>query len=412
MPRPSDEVRCKVFKQSGDSNTVAFRLGIELTWFAHGGLGPHGLTAQAADLIDLALSVFVIEKEVASRSTTNPVVRVELNVPLRDVRTWKSGGETAAARLLDTMGIPSWFIEVRSAPKRSIPPIELGVSRAAKQVALFSGGLDSTSGAATLNDDERAVTVLASFYTRQLTLQRSLAEKLGLEPPAQFGLRWERAPGRGRSFRYRSFLFLSIAAAVASSWRAQRILQFENGILASSIGPAPSFMMTRHAHPSTHRHAEALFSSVLNTPMTIANPFFLKTKRQCVESVPRRLRDVLRETETCWFLYSNHIAGRPKSPHEPCGVCIPCLLRRTAFPDEPCKVDLRKDSDRNDEKLGRAFRSYYSFLDAVRKCRNSIQFYEVLSASGRELVTREGVDLDDLHGLFRTFAKEFFNTFR
>ena len=222
---------------------------------------------------------------------------------------------------------------------------------------------------------------------------------------------WSGSPGRGHSFRYRSFLFLSLAAAVARSWGARRIFQFENGILASSVPPAPSFSMTRHAHPSLHRHAERLFSAVLGEDLTIENPFFLKTKKECVASAPRRFRGVLQDTETCWYQYANHVGGVEKRPHVPCGVCIPCLLRRTAFPEGPYFFDLRDDSRRNHEKLGRAFRSYYAFLETVRTCRTPAEFYQALPGSGRELVRRHGVDLGQLHRLFGTFAKEFFQTF-
>lgn len=411
MTRPSDEVRCTVIKERGERTTIAFRLGQDLSWSVQRGLGAYGITAQAADLIDVALSVFVVEKQVASRAATNPILRVELEVPVRDTSPWRAGGAAAAAGLLDGMALPSWSVTVRDAPKRALPQVAAATPREVQQVVLFSGGLDSTSGAASIHE-QRSSTALVSFYTRQRTLQRDLAGALGFEEPAQFSMKWARPAGRGHSFRYRSFLFLSLAAAVASSWKAQRILQFENGVLASSVAPAPSFNMTRHAHPALHRSAEALFATVLGTAVTIENPFFYKTKRESVATAPRRFRALLGQTETCWYLYTNHISGTPKPLRESCGACIPCLLRRTVFETEARTIDLKDDKYRNDEKLGRAFRSYYGFLQDVRACGNaSARFYELLTAEGRDLVMRDGVPLEKLHRLFRTFAKEFFATY-
>jgi 7-cyano-7-deazaguanine synthase in queuosine biosynthesis len=412
MARPSNEVRCTVIQERGDATSIAFRLGEDLSWSAHGPLGPEGISAQAADLVDLALSAFVVEKQIASRAVTNPVMRVVLEMPVRDPRPWEEGGGAAAAEeLLSGMALASWSVVTRNGRKRPIPESGAGAPREVQQVALFSGGLDSTSGTASIHK-HHATTALVSFYTRQRTLQRELAGALGFDAPVQFSMKWTGIAGRGHSFRYRSFLFLSLAAAVASSWKAGRILQFENGILASSVAPAPSFNMTRHAHPALHRSAEAVFKSVLGTAIAVENPFFYKTKRQGVAATPRRFRNLLERTETCWYLYANHISGTKKPLRVACGVCIPCLVRRTALENEERAIDLNQDTYRNDEKLGRAFRSYYAFLQDVRDCGNaSPRFYQLLSADGRDLVMRDGIPLDELHHLFRTFAKEFFATF-
>ena len=55
------------------------------------------------------------------------------------------------------------------------------------QIVLFSGGLDSTCGALTLRE-HAGRTQLVSFYTKELTLQRELAEELGFGRPTQLRL--------------------------------------------------------------------------------------------------------------------------------------------------------------------------------------------------------------------------------
>jgi hypothetical protein len=211
---------------------------------------------------------------------------------------------------------------------------------------------------------------------------------------------------------------------IAESWQARTILQFENGILATAIPPVPSFMMTKHAHPQLHKLSADLFSTLFGGEWKINNPFMLMTKRGCVDEASKSIGkaqaiELLNQTETCWFLWSNRINGerddnRKKRPGVPCGVCIPCLIRHTAVPDESCTYDLLNDEVKNDPIMGIPFRSYFGFIERIINVGLSYtQFYNVLPAAGRELLEMDdSLTLKNLHTLFSTFAREFKDAYK
>jgi hypothetical protein len=275
--------------------------------------------------------------------------------------------------------------------------------------------MDSTCGAA-IESTDAARTHPVSFYRRQLKLQSSIATALGFSAHSQWGINLKAGPGH--SFYYRSFLFLSLAAVVADSWGARTILQYENGTLATAVPPSPAWMMTKHAHPLLHKHAAALFSSIFGGDWEIRNPFLCLTKRGCVEVAAgaigrQRVEELLGRTESCWYHWSNRIRGGSKTPGVPCGTCIPCVVRRTAMPDEVYAYDLLKNSIRNDTVKGAAFRSYYSFLSRVAEAGTTpSKFYVALPPAGRAVVNPEtGLSLGDVQRLFSTFAQEFLQTY-
>lgn len=236
----------------------------------------------------------------------------------------------------------------------------------------------------------------------------------------QWRMDWAKKPGKGHSFFYRSVLFLVLAAVVAESWDTHTILQFENGILATAIPPAASWMMTKHAHPEVHQQAVELFSALFGGQWTIENPFLLKTKRGCVQEASRlfgqkELAPLLRDTETCWYHWSNRVPGSKKGekkPKKPCGTCIPCILRQTAIPNEEYTYNLLNEDVRNHEKKGIAFRNYYGFLKDVYQAHTSTEFYGRLTPAGKRLVSlNSSITLENLYELYSTFAQEFMETF-
>lgn len=227
-------VRCliKGLKDRELSQKIEFTSGDDLKFLVEGNLGPSGMTNVGADLIDLAGAIFQIERQLRGRGRTNPPEKFALSIALRSPRMWTKKAISATISALNLLGDASWQIEIEPGLRAEIPKFETTQGDQVVQVALFSGGLDSTCGAYSLRD-ERARTQLVSFYTGQKSLQLELATAIGFSKPVQWSRKWTGDLGRGHSFRYRSFLFLALAAVVANSWKARRILQFENGILAS-----------------------------------------------------------------------------------------------------------------------------------------------------------------------------------
>jgi 7-cyano-7-deazaguanine synthase in queuosine biosynthesis len=410
------------FRPAFGSQHVEFNTGSDLRMALTGDVGPRGITDEAADLVDFAAAVFQIERQLRGRQRTNPPSKFVLNMKLRKPEAWNEEAIKAAQKMLLLLGNAEWSLKFKGGLQAKVPEHKRS-DKKVDQVVLFSGGMDSTCGAATLKKDKAARTRLVSYYTRQKTLQAELATKLGFTPPpTQWRMEWEPEPGRGHTFRYRSFLFLCLAAAVAESWGAKRILQFENGVLASAVPPSAAWMMTKHAHPQLHAEATKLFTALFDGIWQIENPFLDLTKRQCFEKAKetstgttreREIGEIVQDTETCWFHWANRVVRGKKKPGLSCGVCIPCILRRTALKDDAYAFDLRENAVRGDPQLGIAFRAYNRFLRLVKQTeKSSAEFYRVLPAAGRRLVDPGGaMELQRLHKLFLTFANEFIETF-
>lgn len=421
----SARVRCEIrgLRRAFGTRRVEFAPGTDLSLKA-GFVGPRGLSPAAADLLDVAMSVYWIERSLPGRQSTNAPETFSLHIALREPDRWTEEARAALADALHAMGNAEWKIHVTQA--RGAPPLvverhedeDLGRIR---RVAMLSGGMDSACGAATLRPGKDEVR-LVSFYTRQKAVQCWIAQELGHDPPVQFTLQRGRQAGRGRSFHYRGLFFLSIAAAVAESYGARELVQFENGILASAVPPSPAWRMTRHAYPPVHRSLERLFNLLFGDEWKIVNPFFQFTKREALAAAEHEvgaetMNRVLTKTDTCWYHWSNRVPGeekenRKKRPGIACGVCIPCIVRWTARPDEPTSYDLSSEAVREMEVLGRAFRSYAGFLSELAGAGDDEgAVYRALPPAGRELLWLNVMTLPELGRLFRTFAGEFFESF-
>jgi 7-cyano-7-deazaguanine synthase in queuosine biosynthesis len=418
-------VTCHVdgFRSAFKGRDFSFILGEDLQFHIEGEIGPDGISGIGADLLDIAASIFQVEKQISGMKGTNPPNKFKLEMALRKPDVWDDDAQSLLTEILRILGNASWSFEFKKGARRDIPKCEKEQSGSIDTIVLFSGGLDSTCGIIS-KIGERDKTRLLSYYsTHQKTLQKDIAKGLGYKPPVQVRINWtKKNPGRGRTFYYRSFLFLSLAALLADSWKIKQILQFENGILASAIPPAPIWMMTKHTHPSLHLQFKKLLDKLFAGNWQVKNPFLLKTKRQVLEEAKKeaklentelKLSEIFEKTETCWFYWSNRVPGDKKTPGRPCGICVPCLVRRTALPDEKYQYNLIKDQIKNDPTKGIAFRSYYGFLKNVRNTKDSPpDFYRIIPAAGKLLISQEFVTLKELQELFLTFGEEFFHTYQ
>jgi 7-cyano-7-deazaguanine synthase in queuosine biosynthesis len=382
------------------------------------GVGPLGIDDISADLLDLATAVFLIERSLPGKQHVNRAVEINAELGMRVPRVWSRRAIEALDQLLLFMGGIRWRFRFWQLNKAETPLIISKESRRSKKVALFSGGLDSLCGAATMRQDQDIS--LVSYYTRQKNLQRDLASGLGMRIPIQWSLHSGRLTGRGTNYFYRSFLFLCMAAVTARSYGANNILQFENGILASGIAPSLSGRSTKHAHYRVHRLCEIIFSEVLDGGWQITNPFEKKTKREAFLEMRRALgtveaNELAERAESCWHLYAGYKHKRlgTKENGMPCGFCVPCIVRQTAHPQKVWR-DLRRDDARNDPIHGHFFREFYAMLSGIQKVRHGSlgDFYAAIGTSLQDAIRpRGGYDLSELRDLFTRFAGEFMTTF-
>jgi len=403
----------------GNWQTVSFgdRFHLELS----GPLGPAGLTARGRDVLTVGFSVFSIERSLSGYSGTNRPSDFEVELELEDPRRWTSAATNALVEILAFQGDARWHWAFAKATRPgSVDSVATTPDeRTLDCVALFSAGLDSTAGLATLQASAARVQ-LVSHYSKQKTAQLAIANALGYRPPTQARIVRSALSTRGRSYLYRSFYFLCLGAVVANSYHVAKITQFENGILAAAIPPAPPYFMTRHAHPTVHHHAEILFGEIFGNDWKIDNPFLPSTKRECVSEMRRILGrklsdELISQTETCWYVNSYQLrANKRKENGVPCGVCIPCIVRRTALRVAEGHYDLAKRSVRADTALTREFRAYSEFVAWIWKNRKTPNrlwleipaYVRQISAGSPPALTR-----GQLTSLLVRFAKDFRDTF-
>lgn len=404
-----------------------YRVRFDLTRDLHvtfpGPTGPHPIGPVESDLLDVALGIFFVERDLRRPAKTNRIRSIGVRLPVRDPDRWRPVA-LILERLLGFMGGYGWsvsFSESDRPPHRSLSATD--EEKAA--IALHSGGVDGTCGLGWLRE-RAASTQLGSFYTSQRRQQEQIANELGFGKPSGLRAVWRtKASHRGRGgFAYRSFLFLSFGTALARSFGAETLYQFENGFLAAAIPPAPSYFPTRHAHPRYHRLFMELIAG-LGIDVQVENPFRWLTKRQAVEQFRRAYADldadaVLARTQSCWFFNYHQFPSRFESerirlgPSEHCGACVPCLVRRTALGDSAYSLDPRSPpvSVKDPRNVS------YNY-DAYRVFSEMVITHGTMPATLRRALLARGIVVDretgpwkQLHPLIVRFANEFLETFR
>lgn len=380
-----------------------------------------GLDDVALDLVDCAAVVFHSDRSLTGRMRTNLPVEISLTLPVRAVKRWTPKAREALAECLGTLGYVEWHIDVRRRTPDADPDRAVGGDAPdVRQVALFSGGMDSTCGVGSLPRVELAATRLVSFYTKQKTQQREIAEILKADPPIQWTFVPRQARRRGHAYLYRSFLYLAVAAASARALKVRKILQFENGVLAHAVPLVDAYRVTRHAQPTMLDAFRRFVGELFEEEFTIWNPFLYCTKREAVEALkvrrPKQWAELLAKTETCWAHGSPRGPGEKKDPGRPCGACIPCLIRRTALPfgRGEAQWNLHFDKFRNDDAIGADFRAVFSFADRLRSSgeQKPIEFFQMLDNLNYRRLADGSTSFQDLRDLYRRFADEFCNTYR
>ncbi len=216
-----------------------------------------------------------------------------------------------------------------------------------ERVLLFSGGLDSLTGVVEEVITHRHRVALVSHKPvdhlakkqRELVAEISNRAKDPKLRPVHFPVLANRiqSPDGDPTQRSRSFLYASMAAAVAHYFRIDDIYFYENGIVSINLplcGQEIGGRATRTTHPQAMAGFGQLFSAVTDSQFRVHNEYLWDTK----EDVLRRLcnaghRDLARNTLSC----SHTRQFTLKAPH--CGMCSQCLSRRVAALGADCQDD-------------------------------------------------------------------------
>jgi len=202
-------------------------------------------------------------------------------------------------------------------------------------ISLFSGGLDSLVGSLYFLKDLNKRSVLLSHRSRpnldrrQKNLVRALNERNPEWSFPHLSVWINRKGNRAveNTQRTRSFLYLSLAASIASELDIKKILISENGIVSLNLpisGQNIGTLLTRSTHPKFLNQFEELARRIFNNnEINIENPFVFKTKTQMLQMLENwNQSELIQEAISCSY-------SQGRTLYQPqCGVCFQCVNRR------------------------------------------------------------------------------------
>jgi 7-cyano-7-deazaguanine synthase in queuosine biosynthesis len=203
-------------------------------------------------------------------------------------------------------------------------------------IILFSGGLDSVSGAVQrlVGQDKTAVLVThkssKNLANRQDDVVRSLVDRIGASRLFYAPVWVSKGEYHVTEYtqRTRSFLFVSLGMAIARAFDRDTVLFFENGITSFNL-PISEHVVgaraSRTTHPRTLAGFARLFSLLLQRTVHIKNHFLWLTKSEVVGTLQSNGCEALVSKTTSCASVRNWAMTTKQ-----CGVCSQCIERRFA----------------------------------------------------------------------------------
>ncbi|MBN2566025.1 MAG: 7-cyano-7-deazaguanine synthase [Candidatus Eisenbacteria bacterium] len=327
----------------------------------------HNVPDVLTDLLELAAYVFAADQAVRRGSPHDTGRqwrrRFSFHVPVRLPDLWSRNDVTTA--LVDALSFLSdddyqfsFHRLQRSQPVQLYLEL-IDTALAADQVVLFSGGIDSLGGAvkAAVGDGRRVALVSHRSAPKRVQVTDRLAGQMSArapEHPYYIPVWTTKAEKIGREFtqRTRSFLYASLAAAVARMLRLDRIFFYENGVTSLNLPIAPQLVgarASRTTHPQALSAVAKMLSLLFDRTFAVENPFLWYTKAEVVQVIKDHgCVDLVKQTVSC----SRVIEATKLETH--CGRCSQCIDRRFATlaaglsddedPAEMYKVQLLTDA--------------------------------------------------------------------
>jgi len=388
----------------------------------------HPVHSLIKDLLDIGAVVYMADLH--AKREFNLGRRLGILMPVRNPRIW-SGARMDLERAVSFLGRDDLSIKHK---ERMDGFREFSTKSDSKCVCLFSGGLDTLAGAAWAIENGFKP-IFVSHYSSNLLakIQKSLInqlEKIYNLQLQHMGIHVGRG-GNGKNslpapFRsvmaqhLRSFLFLSLAAAVALESNIRKVYMFENGPVALNPLFSEARVNTRTTHPHFLAHFKNLIKVVFGIELKIENPFLYLTKGEVIDNLGKpELKGLVAKSISCWnwsrvpiWAKQKEIVGF-KGRH--CGECIPCIIRRTAMHHAHL---WKNDAD----YLTGVFNQFPTLqrntktmvADLLRFCQNtkSLSDTELLLRAPDLSVYEGGIDSRKLVEMHKRHAQQVVNCFR
>lgn len=303
------------------------------------------LSAAAADLIEIATTVYAVDQMVArprkqhldSGGSWARDIRLEIPVRLPDAWNARAGD---LAEMLVWLTDDSWELAFTQRAG-GLGPLDTSqgflfdtIPHGAVPV-LFSGGLDSAAGLAAWLARADAVAVSVDTNNWMQHVQQTVVHELNAVSeyrciPLRYRVsRRAQKHAAESTQRSRGLLFLAVGIATAWTLGHDRLQVFENGIGAINLPYTLAqfgSQAARAVHPRTLRTAQGLASAIGDRPFRIDAPAMTLTKAQLIRMAPAAADGALARSVSCDTGFSARVPERA-----PCGACTSCLLRRQAL---------------------------------------------------------------------------------
>ena len=297
------------------------------------------MPAWAWDLLQVARTSYLADKKSLRHAAADRWTRaIHIRVPVCAPGAWEGRATALLRELLQTLTADQWEITFQPATPTRGRQGRVIDDWKATEVALFSGGLDSTAFAADLARHPGQDVLLVMFYdpptrSRQEEVFKKICDIRKRDVHRRIAS--QMVHGRGRplelSSRSRGLLYIATAVYAAAAHGASRVSLPENGLLAVNLPLTPgrpAACSTRSVHPRTLSLINQLIIT-LGGGVTIANPLENLTKGEACELA-------LEAGLTAGTLYSTVSCSHP--PHTRnaqlpfhCGYCYACLVRRSGL---------------------------------------------------------------------------------
>ena len=299
------------------------------------------------DLLEIASYVFAADRCI-SRGPNDALEYhtwsrlIDFHIRVRDHKFWTQ--PTIIRALSDVLTFMTGDAEYtfnfetgHSTPPTSLfdrPGFSIDPAGAGVVVTLFSGGLDSLCGTLDLLTSGGHKVVLVSHESRAGTIhtQRALIGALEKKYPKRvhhysFACTLRDVRAQEETQRTRSFLYTSIAYAIASAHHKDNFFVYENGVTSINLRRREDLANAR-ASRTTYPQAMAKMASLLSligeTEFKIVLPYMFKTKAEIAEKLKSRSPELISSTVSCTRTFD--LEG--EATH--CGRCVQCIDRRLA----------------------------------------------------------------------------------
>ena len=305
------------------------------------------LPPRILDLLEIAAYVFTADRLVSRGSRDSLEYHswsrsFHFFVRVRDNHFWDQS--TTKRKLSDALTFMSGDLsyDFTFQPGHSTPRTSLFDSeefmiepKTDTNVLLYSGGLDSLAGATErLNGTSEQICLVSHrSQPRMVRTQNQLFKALSKEYEGRlkhykFKCTLHDLTAVEETQRTRSFLYCSIALALAHALNQSKMYVYENGITGLNFSKREDLAnarASRTTHPQTLAHLAEFFSLVVGSQFEILNPFIWKTKTDIFKYLEQlESTDLISSSVSCGrgrinFKYGTH-----------CGVCSQCIDRRLA----------------------------------------------------------------------------------